>query len=185
MSRIYDVTYTKYNYLSCIDIGYVIAAIVAICIAFSPTTHAQTINTANICNGVANNTVLPNNDHCTQFFICSNGDPKPNTCPSGQWFNPTDLHCDSSEDAKCNPSNKFECPKEGIYFYPHDDCDKFIMCFAGFPIVSDCADGLHFDRESLKCDKPEIAECQFDKCPEPTDGPFEFVFLPSRTDCEK
>ncbi|KAG4068886.1 hypothetical protein HA402_005034 [Bradysia odoriphaga] len=139
----------------------------------------------NICLGHANNTVVPNNDSCTQFFICTDGHPQPNTCPTGQWFNQIELTCDSSENDKCNPSDEFKCPAQGIFFFPHEKyCDKYIMCYAGFPILSHCADGLYFDRESLKCDKPEVAECKMEKCPI-NDGPFELIFLPSDVDCEK
>lgn len=139
----------------------------------------------NICGGQPDNTALPNNDSCTQFFICVDGNPQPNTCPKGQWFNANNLTCDSSENKKCNPNDEFKCPADGIFFYPHEEfCDKFIMCFAGFPILSHCADGLYFDREALQCNKPEKAECKLEKCPI-SSGAFEIKFLPSDVDCEK
>lgn len=139
----------------------------------------------NICKGETDNTTLANDDSCTQYFICVGENPQPNTCPKGQWFNPATKGCDSSENDKCNPSDEFQCPKEGIFFYPHEEfCDKFIMCFAGFPIINNCAEGLYFDRDTLKCDKPEIAECKKEKCPENFE-PNTLSFLPSDTDCER
>ncbi len=181
-----------YNYFS--DFGYFIVAIAAFYILSVASTEVQrnvrnnfcnnTCNN-NICSGKANNSALSNNDSCTQFFTCVDEHPQPNTCPTGQWFNPDKLSCDSSKNDKCNPSDEFKCPAQGIYFYPHEEfCDKYIMCFAGFPILSHCADGLYFDRETLKCDTPEIAECKLEKCPINTDV-FELVFLPSDVDCEK
>lgn len=138
-----------------------------------------------MCSGLPDNRAVPNNDSCTQFFICIAGHPQPSTCPKGQWFNPIQLRCDSSQNEDCNPSKEFKCPLEGIFFFPHEEfCDKYIMCFAGFPILNHCADGLYFDRESLKCDMPEIAECKLEKCPLITD-PYEIIFLPSDVDCEK
>lgn len=83
----------------------------------------------NICEGVENNTALPNEAGCEHFFICIDGRPIPNTCPQGQWFNPNISQCDNST----NPCNDFECPEDGIHFFPHEEsCAKFIMCFAGY-----------------------------------------------------
>lgn len=84
----------------------------------------------NICEGAENNTALPNEAGCEHFFICIDGRPIPNTCPQGQWFNANISQCDNST-SPCDFS--FECPPDGIHFFPHDDyCDKFIMCFAGY-----------------------------------------------------
>lgn len=176
------------------DCAFVIVAIAAVYILSGTSTDVQKNVRNNFCNNTCNNnicrgqpdhTVLPNNDSCTQFFKCVNEHPQPNTCPKDKWFNPIELRCDSSDNKECNPSDEFKCPSEGIFFFPHEEfCDKYIMCFAGFPILSHCADGLYFDRESLMCDLPEIAECKLEKCP-PDFNPLEIVFLPSDVDCEK
>ncbi|KAJ6645710.1 Peritrophin-1 [Pseudolycoriella hygida] len=139
----------------------------------------------NICGDHRERAVIPSNGSCTQYFVCVGGNPQPNTCPKGHWFNPEESRCDSSVNEKCNPAEEFKCPPTGIVFLPHDEyCDKYFMCFAGFPVLTSCADGLYFDRESLKCDYPEVAECMLEKCPLSTE-PFEIVFLPSNVDCEK
>lgn len=142
-------------------------------------------NNSNICHGHPDDTAFPNNESCTKFYTCIDGNPQPNTCPKGQWFNTVDSFCDSSENKDCKPDDESICPKDGIYFIPHEkDCDKYYMCFAGFPILSFCAEGLYFDREALKCDRPEVAECKMEKCPT-DDEPNKISFLPSDVDCEK
>jgi len=58
------------------------------------------------------------------------------------------------------------------------------MCFAGFPIISRCAEGLYWDRELGACNFPEYAECKLDVCP-PAGDPVELIFLPSDKKCDK
>jgi hypothetical protein len=136
----------------------------------------------NLCEGLENNTAIPNEAGCEHFFICIDGRPIPNTCPQGQWFNYNISQCDNST-SPCE--FQFECPPDGIHFFPHDDyCDKFIMCFAGFPILMSCADGLYFDRELGQCNFPEYAECDLEVCP-PENDPENIIFLPSDNYCDK
>jgi len=139
----------------------------------------------NICQNVADNSSLPNDESCTQFFTCIDGNTQPNTCPKGQWFNPESNHCDSSTNDKCNPKDKFKCPTDGIFFFPHEEfCDKYIMCFAGFPILQHCADGLYYDKDKMVCDKADSVECKLEKCPE-DDEKDKIIFLPSDYHCER
>ncbi|KAJ6646170.1 Peritrophin-1 [Pseudolycoriella hygida] len=138
----------------------------------------------NICENVENNTALPNEAGCEHFFICIDGRPVPNTCPQGQWFNPDVSQCDNST-SPCDEKDEFQCPPDGIHFFPHDEyCNKFIMCFAGFPIIMQCADGLYFDRELGQCNFPEYAECDLEICP-PENDPGDIIFLPSEQYCDK
>lgn len=193
--RILIITWILYKRtISYPDWRYVIVATAAIYILCGATTEINrnvrnnfcnnTCNN-NICQGIAEATAVPNNDSCTEYFICSGGHPQPKACPNGQWFNSTASKCDSSENEKCNPKDEFKCPKEGIFFYPHEKfCDKFYMCFAGTAILRHCADGLYFSAESLQCDTPEKAECKLEKCPIDQEK-FELIFLPSDVDCEK
>lgn len=55
----------------------------------------------NLCEGVENNTAIPNEAGCEHFFICIDGRPIPNTCPRGQWFN-YNIRFDSVADSVCN-----------------------------------------------------------------------------------
>jgi len=138
-----------------------------------------------ICRGVENNTKVPNRGNCLRFFTCIDQRPTPGVCPSGQWFNPEPRRCDNLTNGQCAPSDQFECPPDGIHFFPHEKyCHKFIMCYAGVPILSSCAEGLYFDRELLKCNFPEYAECIHEVCP-PTNDPTNITFIGSRVDCEK
>ncbi len=112
----------------------------------------------NICDGVENNTAIPNEAGCEYFFLCIDGRPIPNTCPPGQWFNynirlniltywsfirnekftipflfSLFLHLSQCDNSTSPCEDAFECPPDGIHFFPHDDyCNKFIMCFAGY-----------------------------------------------------
>lgn len=139
----------------------------------------------NICQGLPDNCTLPNNASCTQFFICQDERPIPNTCPPGQWFNAETSACDSSENDECDPDGEFKCPEDGVYMFPDGDyCDRYIMCFAGFPIPTRCADGLYFDRELLTCNFPEFAECKLEVCPREND-PKNVTFIASDVECDK
>jgi len=169
---------------------FIIAITLAVVLGIGINASEITINKAlsdscgcdnNICRGVANNTAIPNEAGCEHFFICIDERPIPNTCPHPQWFNPEVSQCDNST----NPCDSFQCPPDGIHFFPHDEyCYKFIMCFAGFPIISRCAEGLYWDRELETCNFPEYSECKLDVCP-PENDPKELIFLPSDKKCDK
>jgi len=169
-----------------LSIAIILAVVLAIGINASEMTMEQylSINCGcdnNICRGVPNNTALPNDAGCEHFFICVDEIPIPNTCPYPQWFNPEVSQCDNST----NPCVSFQCPPDGVHFFPHEEyCEKFIMCFAGFPIISRCAEGLFWDRELGACNFPEYSECKLEVCPPETD-PENLIFLPSDKLCDK
>lgn len=153
-------------------------------------------DTNNICRDLSNNTPVANNISCRDFFVCRDQRAVPYRCPEGHWFNPdqgnpgnsdpVSSHCRGSPHESCNPDNDFElCPPSGIHFFPHEEyCNKFIMCFAGFPILRHCAEGLYFDRELRTCNFPEYAECELEVCP-PYNDHNNITFVPSDTYCDK
>lgn len=166
----------------------IIATALGVVAAFLGAIHGDTFcdDCGNgICRGIENNKNVPNRGNCLRYFTCINQVPHPDVCPSGQWFNPEIRRCDNLTNGQCRPSDQFECPPDGIHFFPHETyCHKYYMCFAGVPILSSCAEGLYFDREILKCNFPEYAECKHDICP-PTNDPTNITFVASRVDCEK
>jgi len=130
------VIYPKFNILKNPSESLIVAIALALVLAIGINASQETIRSGdecgcgnNICQDVENNTALPNEAGCEHFFICIDGHPIPNTCPQGQWFNPDISQCDNST----NPCTTFQCPEEGIHFFPHEEyCYKFIMCFAGY-----------------------------------------------------
>uniref|UniRef100_A0A182K4C5 Chitin-binding type-2 domain-containing protein n=1 Tax=Anopheles christyi TaxID=43041 RepID=A0A182K4C5_9DIPT len=43
---------------------------------------------------------------------------------------------------------------------PHPtDCDKFLICSHGVPVVSKCPPGLHWNDAAKQCDYPSEAQC--------------------------
>ncbi|KAK4881714.1 hypothetical protein RN001_005033 [Aquatica leii] len=53
----------------------------------------------------ANTTILPDEECCNQYYICSNGNPILSNCSIGLHFNPVLQVCDWPENARC-ASNK-------------------------------------------------------------------------------
>lgn len=72
-------------------------------------------------------------------------------------------------------------------FHPHPyQCDKFILCFWGNQVELRCSPGLHYNRETSQCMRPELANCLTDVPPNcETDNPNKIIFIASRTDCAR
>lgn len=89
----------------------------------------------NLCRDIANNTAIPSLAGCNQYFVCINGHAVPQTCPDGQLFNLMTGDCEVSGNLHCLVNN-FECPPDGIHFFPHEEyCDKYFICSAGYALL--------------------------------------------------
>ncbi|RVE51508.1 hypothetical protein evm_003909 [Chilo suppressalis] len=56
---------------------------------------------AKICSAEDSNDVLVAHENCNQFYICANGKPVPQSCPSNLLFNPRTDRCDWSKCVDC------------------------------------------------------------------------------------
>lgn len=84
-------------------------------------------------------------------------------CPFSLHFNPKTLTCDHPELAGCeedDEAKQIPCWTEIIYHPSQRNCNWFYLCVAGKAERKECSAGLHWNQEALKCDFPEIANCQ-------------------------
>lgn len=144
-------------------------------------THQQT-DTA--CAGVADGNFVRNSASCRSYYLCSEGKPYPNSCPSNLYFNPAQQICDIQERVDCT-----QCSPFGIQQIPHPyDCAKYYLCVYGIRTMRICGSGLYFD--------PKIGDCNLEKlvsCTSTADVmqvclPFTsygFVVIGDRTDCSR
>lgn len=77
----------------------------------------------------------------------------------------------------CNPNT--------VTWHPHPlTCEQYIICFHGNIIERSCAPGLHFSSEILRCNFPELANCDDGSNPCPRDDDQQNpTFVPNPNDC--
>lgn len=172
------------------------------------TTESRSSETSNVCTNKSNGYAVNNPSECRAYWRCQNGQAIANNCPIGYNFNEAAQLCDLPENYPCsdadedsdsiedgndgdddgNDSNEDDdvhrCPPDGIYAYAQSgSCVDFNFCYAGFHMVRQCADGLHFDAAIGQCNYAHLANCHRDVCPSVND-PDNIVVWPSPTDCE-
>lgn len=160
-----------------------------------------------VCLGVADNTIISDGIKCSGWILCFRNEiVRTGNCPYPFLFNKKNQLCDFPFNVNCNldeiqttelaPTTEettteiettteldlnIYCPVGKLLLVEHPKiCSQFIICFDGYAILRDCAEGLHFDPVAGECNFPEIAGCQL--CP-PTNDPNNIVILPSEVDC--
>lgn len=127
------------------------------------------------CLGAPNG-FLPDRQSCNQYWSCSGGRGKLQTCPeSSPIFNPTLKVC-GPDDGSC----EVFCAKDsiGIKRKPVEgSCRKYELCANGLLIERDCGEGYGFDYVTEDCDVVAKADCLW--CP--SDG--KLYRLPNKKDC--
>jgi len=150
---------------------------IGILLAVLSTAYAQQLN---ICQGVPDNTFIPNVSQCNGWFRCTPNGPVPGTCPSPWLFNPETLECDWEANVRC-----FTCPlTEPIWSMPvPGSCVQFIRCINGHATQEVCQSGLHFNNATQQCDLPANARCEITfTCPSNI-PPGQMVSFRSDTNC--
>lgn len=90
--------------------------------------------------------------HCSQYFICRNGQAIRGRCPGILAFDAENEHCSWREDVTC-----FQCPRDQVYALlpvPRT-CNQFYRCWLGQASIHTCPSGLVFDP------RPEVRRCNF------------------------
>lgn len=135
---------------------------------------------------------IPNEENCSKYYLCFNGDQIPLSCAEGLHWSTDQEACVDKKKAGCdfeeNEEDVEECPPTGVKQISHpDSCGKFILCVGGNEFVRNCADGFHFSRKSRTCELAKNAGCEdFEGALECPDKDLdELVFLPSPKSCSK
>jgi len=118
--------------------------------------------------------LFPNEDNCSEYFICSNGILHLFHCRSGQHFNrlmnfcdfPTSAGCDetatdATTTAAANLRQLPDCPIGFNGSLPHPlDCSLFVHCeTSGARFIQRCKHLHHFDVVSRRCLFMNAAQC--------------------------
>lgn len=111
----------------------------------------------------------PHESNCNQFYVCSNSELSPRSCPAGLHFNAEQQICDYPYSANCE-EEEFEandCPRnEGQWYLGHPNCEKFYSCSYGVPYEQRCSYGLHWHVDNKVCDWKDNANCVEGASPE-------------------
>ncbi|XP_037940293.1 peritrophin-48-like [Teleopsis dalmanni] len=133
----------------------------------------------NICEKVADFIFLANMNDCSSYYICVNETPIAQKCDNNLYFDGKAQSCTHSS------TNCINCLASTLSYYPlYKTCDKYIMCFAGQPILRKCYDNLQFSETDLNCNLASKVDCVENNCPVQNDIPT-VVYVPSYADCNK
>lgn len=137
------------------------------------------------CLGRPNGFLINNPANCRAFYVCIGNIAGTAECPPNFNFNEELQLCDNQYFCQDNELNNDLCPNEGIHaFEKINSCTEFHFCFGGFHSIRRCADGLHFNSIESRCDFPEQAVCQRERCPEFND-PNNIITFSSENTCEE
>jgi len=141
-----------------------------------------TINaTVNICDGITNNMFLPYYGDCSKYYVCMNGLAIPQACDGDTLFDAKNQTCTYPDLARCMPT----CPPSALTSFCYDrTCTKYVMCYAGNPVVRECCDGLQYNAETDRCDFPQYVDCVDNMCTIFNDIT-NITFLQSKAACDK
>lgn len=111
--------------------------------------------------------VFPDEDDCSVFYSCWNGEAKKYTCASGLAFDQSNRVCVWADQVptckKADVAEGFQCPdpstvEQSGTFTRHahpDDCRKFFVCIDSTARMYGCSIGTVFNAETSSCDDPE------------------------------
>ncbi|CAD7005523.1 unnamed protein product [Ceratitis capitata] len=137
-------------------------------------------NPVNICSGVSNLVFLPYLGDCSKYYICMGGEPIEQKCEQGYHFDAKLQSCTYPDVAKCLPT----CTNALSSFCYDRTCTKYVLCYAGTPIIRECRDGLQYNAETDRCDFPQYVDCVDNLCTIYND-PKNITFLQSKASCGK
>lgn len=134
----------------------------------------------NICDGVADMIFLPYVHNCSRYYVCLNNTPIARECEHGFMFDAKNQACDYPSNAQCLPT----CTAALSSFCYDRTCTKFVLCYAGTPVVRECRDGLQYNADTDRCDFPQYVDCVENMCTIFND-PSNITFLASKAACDK
>lgn len=165
--------------------------------------------TVNLCSNVVDNLFIPHVTNCSEYYLCigkyipSKRDPQNifalvlwliflffkilanqsivRSCTPGYYFDARDQQCVDVSEVRCLP----KCPATGLSSFCYDrTCTKYVLCFAGEPVVRECVDGLQYNAETDRCDYPQYVDCVDNLCVR-QNNPDNIVFIASKSVCDK
>ncbi|XP_036327526.1 protein obstructor-E-like [Rhagoletis pomonella] len=159
-----DMKFLLYTFVACTTFGKLLADLAPV----------------NICSGVADKIFLPYLGDCTKYYICMSGQPIERECEYGYHFDSKEQSCTYPDVAKCLPT----CSNALSSFCYDRTCTKYVLCYAGTPILRECSDGLQYNAETDRCDFPQYVDCVDNMCTIFND-PGNITFLTSKASCDK
>ncbi|XP_017010133.2 probable chitinase 10 [Drosophila takahashii] len=120
----------------------------------------------NVCPQMDNQSriaLLPNQNSCSDYYICYRGEALPLSCAASLHFNSRTGKCDHPENVRClamtyNPRE--QCKRHVIDVYPHsDNCNYFYQCRSGYLMVQQCPFFYGWDYEKRSCVALSQAKC--------------------------
>lgn len=118
----------------------------------------------------SSNGTFPVSGSCDSYIECRNGVAEEKLCPDGLLYNekstgypcgyPIDVDCQQGQ-GRIQPAQPTEeCPHQFGYFPLGDskNCGQFKNCADGRGYVFDCPDDLAWNKETYKCDWPDMVE---------------------------
>uniref|UniRef100_A0A6P4DYC7 Probable chitinase 3 n=1 Tax=Drosophila rhopaloa TaxID=1041015 RepID=A0A6P4DYC7_DRORH len=107
--------------------------------------------------------LLPNQNSCSDYYICYRGEALPMSCAASLHFNSRTGKCDHPENVRCltmtsNPRE--QCKRHVIDVYPHSgNCNYFYQCRSGYLMVQQCPFFYGWDYEKRSCVALSQAKC--------------------------
>lgn len=122
---------------------------------------SQADNFDRFCAGIPNGLFVSSPRSCQHWIFCQNEAAVEGTCPASFYFDVATQMCRYPEFVDCRIDNvDVTCGPVDLEFHPHpDNCEDYVICVDGFPRVSSCAPGLHWDNTREICDLPQNVQC--------------------------
>lgn len=140
---------------------------------------AANATSINLCEGVADNIFVADITNCSNYYICINGQPIAQQCRNKYFFNGNTQSCEVSN-ASCLSCDPNKLSSVGL----ERTCNKYVLCFAGTPLLKQCADDLQFNPVFKTCDYCQNVDCVANHC-SIYDNPDNIVYVPSQSSCSK
>lgn len=84
-------------------------------------------------------------------------------------------------EVRCLP----KCPAQGLSSYCYDrTCTKYVLCFAGEPVLRECSDGLQYNAMTDRCDYPQYVDCVDNLCVRDNNAAA-ITYIASKSLCDK
>ena len=134
----------------------------------------------NICDRVVDNNFLPVLNDCSAYYVCMDKIPLLRKCKQGFLFDSKTQSCTEPEKAQCVKN----CTTALSSFCYDRTCTKYVLCYAGTPVVRECCDGLQYNANTDRCDFPQYVDCVDNMCTI-FNNPKNITFLASKAACDK